>query len=29
MVYVCRALLVIEMEADTEVKYQGPVFWKT
>lgn len=23
---VCRAVLVIEMEADDEVKYQGPVF---
>lgn len=25
----CRVLLVIEMGADIEVKYQGPVLWKT
>ncbi len=28
-VCVCRVLLVIEMGADTEVKYEGPVLWKT
>lgn len=25
---VCRVILVIEMRADVEVKYQGPELWK-